>query len=141
MNDILYRLLRIARAHVPERPDILERIFPAAGPDSAQASGRRQDADFERLWEEFTATGEQQQQSRDNDKTPPQVSIDLALFDLTPPSSLEEVRQARNREIKKYHSDRFMHDPEKAETAKEVMQILNAAFTRLQRYYKGFQAK
>ena len=62
---------------------------------------------------------------------------DLAVFGLTPPSSLEEVRNARNREIKKYHSDKFMHDPEKFKTSKEIMQIYNAAFDRLGKYYKN----
>ncbi|MFC1857774.1 hypothetical protein ACFL9U_07045 [Thermodesulfobacteriota bacterium] len=67
---------------------------------------------------------------------PKQVVEDLAVFDLTPPSSLKAVRAARNREIKKYHSDRFMNDREKFETSKQIMQIYNAAYDRLEEYFK-----
>ena len=67
---------------------------------------------------------------------PKQVAEDLAVFNLKPPSSLKEVRTARNREIKKYHSDRFINDREKFETSKQIMQIYNAAYDRLEEYFK-----
>ena len=67
---------------------------------------------------------------------PQQVLEDLAVFNLTPPSSMTEVRKARNREIKKYHSDKFMSDQKKFETSKEIMQIVNAAYDRLKIYYE-----
>jgi DnaJ-domain-containing protein 1 len=70
-----------------------------------------------------------------NTGMPQQVIDDLAVFGLTPPASMAEVRQARNREMKKYHSDKFIHDNEKFETSKEIMQIYNAAYTRLKDYY------
>ncbi len=50
---------------------------------------------------------------------------------------MEEVRRARNREIKKYHSDKFMNDNNKLETSKQIMQIFNAAYDRLKEYYKN----
>jgi len=68
---------------------------------------------------------------------PQQVVDDLAVFNLTPPASMDAIRQARNREIKKYHSDKFINDPEKLETSKEIMQIYNAAYDRLKSYYES----
>lgn len=67
---------------------------------------------------------------------PQQVVEDLGVFDLSPPSSWEEVKAARNREIKKYHSDKFVNDPGRFETSKEIMQIYNAACDRLRAYYQ-----
>lgn len=64
------------------------------------------------------------------------VIDDLAVFGLTPPSSLDRVRTARNKEVKKYHSDKFINDPDRFETSKEIMQIYNAAFDRLRVYYE-----
>jgi hypothetical protein len=60
---------------------------------------------------------------------------DLAVFGLKPPCSFDEVRKARNREIKQYHSDKFLQDSEKLDTSKKIMQIYNAAFDRLKKYY------
>lgn len=67
---------------------------------------------------------------------PNQVIEDLSVFGLKPPSSLAEVRRARNREMKKYHSDKFINDSEKREISKEIMQIYNAAYERLSAYYE-----
>ncbi len=67
---------------------------------------------------------------------PRQVKEDLALFGLSHPSTLEAVRKARNREVKKYHPDRHLKDPEKNATAKEIMQMLNAAYERIETYYE-----
>lgn len=66
---------------------------------------------------------------------PQEVKDDLALFNLTPPSSLAEVKKARNREIKKCHPDRFHNNPEKQNSAKKMMQIYNAAYDRMKKYY------
>lgn len=65
-----------------------------------------------------------------------QVVDDLSLFDLKPPSSLDEVKKARNRELKKFHPDKFATDPEKLETAKEIVQIYNEVFERLKKHYQ-----
>ncbi len=64
-----------------------------------------------------------------------QVADDLKVFNLSPPSSMEEVKRARNREIKKYHSDKFINDPDKFETSKQIMQVYNAAYDRLKKHY------
>ena len=66
---------------------------------------------------------------------PLKVIEDLAIFELKPPSSMDEVKRARNREIKKYHSDKFVNDLEKLGTSKEIMQIYNGAYERLKKYY------
>jgi hypothetical protein len=66
---------------------------------------------------------------------PRQVIEDLAVFNLKPPSSLEEVKRMRNLEMKTYHADRFYNDPERFQTAQEIMQIYNAAYERLKAYY------
>ncbi len=71
----------------------------------------------------------------DND-FPTRIIEDLANFNLAPPASFEAVRQARNLEFKKYHPDKHHGDPEKAETAKQIMQIYNASYERLKEFYK-----
>ncbi|MCP4753623.1 MAG: J domain-containing protein [Proteobacteria bacterium] len=68
---------------------------------------------------------------------PRQLMEDLQLFNLTPPSSLEEVKSARNREIKKFHPDKYLNDPEKMETANQIVQIYNAAYERLKNSLGG----
>jgi curved DNA-binding protein CbpA len=50
---------------------------------------------------------------------------------------MDDVRRARNREVKKFHSDRFLNDPERLETSKKIMQIYNAAYDRLKAHYRG----
>lgn len=67
---------------------------------------------------------------------PKQLVNDLKLFELEAPSSLEAVKKARNREIKKFHPDKFISHAEKAETAKRILQIYNSAFERLKTYYE-----
>ena len=62
---------------------------------------------------------------------------DLQLFGLTPPSSMEEVRQIRNQEMKKFHPDKYLNQPEKMETAKQIVQIYNAAYDRLKKHFKA----
>ena len=68
---------------------------------------------------------------------PQQIIEDLAVFDLKPPSSMDEVRKARNREIKKYHSDKFINDPERLNVSTEIMQIYNTAYDRLKEHYEN----
>ena len=65
-----------------------------------------------------------------------QTIDDLKLFDLRPPITLEEVKKARNREIKKFHPDKFLNQPDKLETAKRILQIYNAAYDRLEHSLK-----
>ncbi len=66
-----------------------------------------------------------------------QIIEDLANFKLKPPSSLAEVKKARNQEIKKYHPDRFLDDPARSKTAKEIMQIYNASYSRLKQFFES----
>ncbi len=61
---------------------------------------------------------------------------DLQLFGLKPPSSLEEIKKSRNREMKKFHPDKFMNDPEKMDTAKNIVQIYNSAYERLKKSHE-----
>lgn len=93
------------------------------------------DTGGEREWES-TGTGRSEDTGFDYG-LPRQVVEDLAVFGLKPPSNLEEIKSARNREIKKVHPDKFMNDPEKLEYAKQIMQTYNAAYDRLKAHYKG----
>lgn len=68
---------------------------------------------------------------------PDQVVEDLAVFGLKPPSSLGEVVKARNREMKRYHPDRYMREDEKRDAANEIAQMYNTAFERLEQYFEG----
>jgi hypothetical protein len=149
MKGILQRLIRIARSYGPHMPSPLvkERWKRRLVNYREDYSGWHEDS--------YTDTSAGNKQSSDksqearrgafSDDTrekfsiaiPSQVVEDLAVFGLTPPSSWEEIRSARNREIKKYHSDKFIHDAEKFETSKEIMQIYNAAFDRLSKYYNN----
>lgn len=135
MADLLKRIARIARARMPKPSDLLDRW--------AQRRGYRIDpeADADRNEEDGRARTESRASgtSRGNDPfpgVPRQVVEDLSVFGLAPPSSLAEVRKARNREIKKYHSDRFVNDSERYETSNRIMQIYNAAYDRLKAHFE-----
>jgi hypothetical protein len=140
MGNILNRLLQIARAESLNRvhrlgarlvfEHLADQFFTEdrfSGSDSSDNSNtkrqRFKNKDFQRR----------------SPGVPHQVCKDLEIFNLKPPSSLEEVKKARNREFKKYHSDRFMNNPEKYQTSKEIMQIYNAAYERLTSYYQKRQ--
>ena len=135
--SIIGRLYRIARSHVPDGDHLKERLFRRKGKGDAGGAFRS------RRFEGDKSSGEERARRKEKRRQEPesmgpseQFLKDLAAFNLKPPSSLEEVKKARNREIKKYHSDRFMNDPEKLETSKEIMQILNSAFDRLKKHYE-----
>jgi len=145
MNDILQRLYRIGRAAIP-RPKWMEKFigpgisdeeffqkfkeFYGYGPwaDTDGSTGNRSG---------YSAGAQKENKTEEYPGIPRQVSDDLAVFDLKPPSSLAEVKKARNREIRKYHSDHFVNDPAKYETSKKIMQIYNAAYDRLKDYYES----
>ncbi len=135
--SLLKRLYRIARSHGPDtarlKTGILGRLNEPFGPSTGsdgyegkENRGRTGGGDYRRR----TYNGPVRH------AFPPQVVDDLAVFGLTPPSSMEAVKRARNREIKKYHSDKFMQDQVKLETSKQIMQILNNAYDRLKKYYE-----
>ena len=156
MKDILDRLCSVAMAYGLKNTNVIKRLLKNRDNTFSREFG---DEDFDRIWEKFSSffdnqkdraagSGQQETGQRnrkrhgfgDNTETYPDMPArfveNLALFNLTPPSSLDEVRKARNREIKKYHSDKFINDPEKLEISKEIMQIYNAAFDRLKEYYE-----
>ncbi|MDH5561063.1 MAG: J domain-containing protein [Deltaproteobacteria bacterium] len=81
---------------------------------------------------------DKRQTDRENHQTKNQTADqqfidDLKIFDLSPPATSAQLKKARNREIKKYHPDKFQDDPEKKETAKQILQIYNLAYERLKK--------
>lgn len=100
--------------------------------------------------EEFTSNAKKESQYEDFSKsnycetptsTEQQLVDDLALFGLKLPSSFKEVKSARNREMLKYHPDKFASDTEKLKVANDIALIYNAAFDRLEKHfdYNGSQ--
>jgi hypothetical protein len=123
MGSILKRLLNVARSHIgralSKRFDSPEGGFQFDRDIPSEKPGRtRQNKEAKPQW-------------------PQQVVDDLSVFGLNPPSSLEEVKKVRNREVMKYHTDKFSGDPEKEETSKRIMQIYNTAFDRLENWYRS----
>ncbi len=141
MANLIGRLFNIARANVQQ----------AIGHFAEKAEDRLDDWESRVFGEEReesgSSRGEYRQQERRQARPeqprphpsgyPAQVVEDLATFGLKPPASLAEVKRARNREMKKFHSDRFVNDPDKFQTSKQIMQIYNAAYDRLRKYYEG----
>ncbi|MCP4110009.1 MAG: J domain-containing protein [Desulfobacteraceae bacterium] len=137
MLDLFERIYKIAKANTRHT---IDELLNRRKTESFTYS----EEDYYTNHEEWSSFDSENQSSyRSTEETnyysdvPQQVVKDLSVFGLKPPSSFEEVRNARNREIKKYHPDRFMNDPEKLETAKEIMQTINAAYDRLEEYYKN----
>ena len=123
MSSILKRLVNIARSHIGRA--ISKRFdFPRSGFGFGQ--------------DNFSGKSGQTSQSEEiKPRWPQQVVDDLSIFGLKPPSSLEEVKKVRNREVMKYHTDRFTGDSEKENTSKRIMQIYNTAFDRLEKWYRS----
>ena len=136
MSSIFKRLADVARSYI--QTDDQETAFKTGrGSDGDHHTRSRSDDSQDRGAEGHNRSSSRRQEPKANyGGTPQQVVEDLAVFNLTPPSSMEAVKNARNREIKKYHSDKFVSDPEKLQTSKEIMQIYNAAYDRLQAYYQ-----
>ena len=82
-----------------------------------------------------TYTDPQKEQEKNRSHIPPQFIEDLKLFDLTPPSSFEEVKKARNREMKVFHPDKYLNHPEKMEIANQIVKIYNDAYERLKKSF------
>ena len=131
MAEILKRLYNITRSRIPRITRNKEHEYSSFeefddfNKKSDYNAGSQSSSDF------HSAGG-----SRHYQNVPQQVVEDLKVFDLTPPSSLTEVKKRRNEEIKKYHSDKYINDPERFKTSTEIMQIYNAAYERLKEYYK-----
>ena len=129
MSELLRRVAQIVRSYVSPFLD-----FPTDPPDEEPYS--KAHTSQEKTRQKNRATSSAQPSRNPYPGIPQQVIDDLAVFGLTPPSSLAAVRAARNKEIKKYHSDKFVNEPDRFETSKEIMQIYNAAFDRLRAYYE-----
>lgn len=142
--DISQRLLRLMRSIAEDRFETITRFIEEGGDflderlraweeklniDPEGAAGEKQRSD--RYEEENRDRHTRFQQADPTD----QLTEDLQLFGLKPPSSLEEVRQIRNRELKKFHPDKYLDQPDKLETAKQIVQIYNTTYDRLKQYY------
>jgi hypothetical protein len=114
--DLLKRIIKIVRAEA-------ESLLLGERPTSRNSP--RQEAEYDRADDRPPSTPQY----------PQQFIEDLAVFNLSPPSSLSEVKRVRNQEMKKYHADRFFNDPERYQTSQEIMQIYNTAYERLKAYY------
>jgi predicted alternative tryptophan synthase beta-subunit len=123
MTEIFRRLYNITRSRIPKITRDKDHEYSSFEEFDPLDKNSEQDA------------GSRAGTSGQYQNVPQQVVEDLKVFDLTPPSSLEEVKKRRNEEIKKYHSDRFINDPERFKTSTEIMQIYNAAYERLKEYY------
>lgn len=134
MSGILKRLADVARSYIQTG----DHKNTSAGPERLVNDDKEWGDDPGGDSYSRTEHSQGQKARADIGSIPQQVVKDLATFSLTPPSSLKAVKNARNREVKKYHSDKFINDPEKLETSKEIMQIYNAAYDRLRAYYRTY---
>lgn len=141
MPDLIKRLIKIARASAG---DVLDRYGRRNQNAYSEKGGGGDDFEPEGNnyhYREQSSSSKGQNFSHGNSPGneealwPSQVVEDLRTFGLKPPSTLEEVKKARNAEIRKYHSDRFLHDPDKLEISKQIMQIYNAAYERLEKWF------
>lgn len=137
MAGIFQRLFNIAKAYGSDHVDKFRKVVfgDEDNFDFREYFSRKTQSDSRYSDKRSTSEGFRNRSTNPYPGVPTQVVDDLAVFNLIPPSSLEEVRKARNREIKKYHSDKFINDPERFKTSKEIMQIYNAAYERLREYY------
>ncbi len=150
--DVNTRLLRLLRAVANDKIETISSFLEhgnyffeerlkeweskyGIGDDDSGNHKKHQRSTNENFHERASKTGKTYDYQRhDTDKYSgfsKQFVDDLQLFDLTPPSSLEMLKKARNRELKKFHPDKFQDNGEKAETAKKIVQIYNAAYERL----------
>jgi hypothetical protein len=135
MKDIITRVYKIFRAEILEKISGKKGWYDYETPQEFENANSYSSRGYTG---EEKFSGSSRGTPRENDSgIPSQVIQDLSNFGLTPPSSLEEVKKARNREMKKYHSDRFINDPDRYETSKKIMQIYNAAYDRLKVYYES----
>lgn len=91
-------------------------------------------------YQDFYSDNESQYTHSSNENNSPysqELVDDLAVFGLTPPSSFDEVKKARNKEMRKYHPDKFNNQEDKGGAANEIAQIYNEAFGRLKVHFEG----
>lgn len=89
-------------------------------------------------YKDFYSNTESQYSSSSDNNSPysQQLIDDLAVFGLTPPSSFDEVKKARNKEMRQYHPDKFNNHEDKGSAANEIAQIYNEAFSRLKEHFE-----
>jgi hypothetical protein len=126
MSELLRRVVKIVRSYVS--PSL---GFPTDPPDEEPYS--KAYTSQEKTRQKNRAPSSTQTSRNPYPGVPQQVIDDLAVFGLTPPSSLADVRAARNKEIKKYHSDKFVNEPELAEFPVLVVQLGNEGLNTLLR--------
>lgn len=146
--DLNERLFRLLKAVTHDTADSFLRMFEFGSEaldeklkEWEKKHGLNDDEDSydrrfnrENRTEETSSYGNYSRTGSSNEKKDPfpaQLVQDLELFGLKPPVTLEQVKKARNSEIKKFHPDKFQNDPEKADTAKQILQIYNSAFERI----------
>ncbi|MBT3226644.1 MAG: hypothetical protein HN580_27260 [Deltaproteobacteria bacterium] len=138
--DISQRLFRLMRTIAEDKFETIGR-FIDEGSDYLDERLKTWETEFDFRDEEPDAETRQQKQHTQSQSSESiyssQLIEDLQLFGLIPPSSLEEVRQIRNQEMKKFHPDRYLNQPEKMETAKQIVQIYNAAYDRLKKNFNS----
>jgi len=136
--DVSQRLFRLMRTIAEDKFETIGRFIEESN-DFLDERLRTWETDYEFRDEEPDADTTQQKEHTESQpfesESSKQFIEDLQLFGLIPPSSLEEVRQVRNQEMKKFHPDRYLNQPEKMETAKKIVQIYNAAYDRLKKSF------
>lgn len=90
----------------------------------------------------FTNTGSQGKagssagsQSRNSDRDP-KLEEWYAVLEIPYGSDFAAVQKAWKSQLRKYHPDRHVSDPERAKIAHEVTQQLNQAFAGLEKHFK-----
>ncbi len=140
MMDVSQRLFRIMRSIAEDKFESIGR-FIEEGSDFFDERLRSWEDEFD-INDESSSTKHQHykqgtESTSEENGYDLQLKEDLQLFGLIPPSSLEEVRQVRNREMKKFHPDKYLNQPDKLETAKRIVQIYNTTYDRLKKHYSG----
>jgi len=67
---------------------------------------------------------------------PEELKKDFAELGLAPNTSLEECKTAYKKLLKSYHPDRHVGDPEKLKEATEKTARINAAYDRIEKWYR-----
>ena len=75
-------------------------------------------------------TFDDDENARSGSKQENDLARHYAALELSPDASLEEIKAAYKRLMKRYHPDKFQ-DAEKKETATELVKRLNEAYTEL----------
>lgn len=65
---------------------------------------------------------------------PPEVLQAYRDLEISPYASLDEVREAYRRLLRRYHPDKFAQRPAKQQLATEIAARLNDSYARIQRY-------